>query len=395
MENARGGGRASCSRCPTTTRSTASTRRWRRARCTACASSPPPRSRPSTGPTRTCTCSATGSTTAAALLGERLLDARARPRAPRRRDGRPPARARLRGRPGADRGAQGRGQAGRPAAPGRRGARAPRQRRAARRGGTRRRLLVHPRLPDPGHAGLRRPHPPDRRGGDRLDPRGGRRGGLGAPVLGHRGRRTRCSRRSTATARPASTASRSSTRPTPRSRSRLLADRCTELGPAHDRLVGLPRPRPPAVQHASAASTCTAASRTSARSRSGRSPRPTRGMDGLCVWLTGPVGLGQVDDRPAGRRPAARPRPPRRGARRRRRAPEPLLRPRLLARGPRRERAPAGLGLGPAQPQRRDHVRRGRVALPRPARRRPRAHGQALRSRSTSRPRWRNASGAT
>ena len=48
-----------------------------RARCTACAWSPPPRSRRSTAPTRTCTCSATGSTTAAGLLGERLLDARA------------------------------------------------------------------------------------------------------------------------------------------------------------------------------------------------------------------------------------------------------------------------------------------------------------------------------
>ena len=54
------------------------------------------------------------------------------------------------------------------------------------------RVLLHPGLPDPGHAGLRGAHPPHGRGGDRLDPRRGRRGGLGASVLGHQGRRARC-----------------------------------------------------------------------------------------------------------------------------------------------------------------------------------------------------------
>ena len=93
-----------------------------------------------------------------ALLGERLLDARAdrERRADAMADA--AARARLRGRPGADRGAQGGGQAGRAPAPGRRGARAPGERRAARRRGARRRLLVHPGLPDPGHAGVRGAH---------------------------------------------------------------------------------------------------------------------------------------------------------------------------------------------------------------------------------------------
>ena len=136
-----------------------------------------------------------------ALLGERLLDARARPRAPRRRDGGPAARARLRGRPRADRGAQG-------APASRSGARTWRPRCSPTRRtpsgssaeGHARRLLVHPGVPDPGQAGLRGAHPSHGRGGDRLDPRRRRRGRLGASVLGHRRTTARCWRRSTATA---------------------------------------------------------------------------------------------------------------------------------------------------------------------------------------------------
>ena len=180
--------------------------------------------------TRTCTCSATGSTTTIRVLARAACGRPRRPRAPRRRDGGEAARARLRGRSRADRGAQGRRQAGRPAAPRRRRRRPPGERRAARGRGPDRRLVVHPRVPDPGHVGLRRAHPPDGRRGDRVDPRGRRRRGLGAPVLGHQGRAARCSPRSTATARSGSTASRSSTRPTRPSRSTLLADRCGELG---------------------------------------------------------------------------------------------------------------------------------------------------------------------
>ena len=261
-------------------------------RSTACASCPPPRSRPSTAPTRTCTCSATGSTTAARCSSERLLDARADRE--RRADAMAARlrRARLRGRPGADRGAQGRRQAGGAAAPGRGGARPSRQRRAARRGGPRGRLLLHPRLPDPGHAGLRGAHAPDRRGGDRLDPRRRRRGRLGASVLGHQGRATRCSPRSTATAPPGSTGSRCSTRPTPRSRrccspTAAPSSACSRTGssdyhgPDH-RLF----------------------SRFRAFELHGREPNlgpiahgtlaaPARGGAGLCIWLTGLSGSGK------------------------------------------------------------------------------------------------------
>ena len=63
---------------------------------------------------------------------------------------------------------------------------------------------------------------------------------------------------------------------------------------------------------------------------------PTRGERRPVHLAHGPVRLRQVHGRPPGRRRAARPRLPRGGARRRRRAPEHLLRARLLARGPRR-----------------------------------------------------------
>ena len=65
----------------------------------------------------------------------------------------------------------------------------PGQRRSTRRGGPRRCLLLHTGLPDPGHARIRRAHAPHGRGGDRVDPRRRRRGGLGPSVLGHQGRR--------------------------------------------------------------------------------------------------------------------------------------------------------------------------------------------------------------
>ena len=256
--------------------------------------------------------------------------------------------------------------------------------------------VVHPRLPDPGQAGLRGAHAPDRGGGDRLDPRRRRRGGLGAPVLGHRGRasevlaaidRYRAAgldgvevfytvAHRGADAAAGATAARSS-------------------GCSTHRLLRLPRPRPPALQPLSGTSTCTAASRTSGRSPHGTLAAPARGGDGLCVWLTGLSGSGKSTVGRLAAGAAARPRPPRGGARRRRRAPEPLRRPRLLARGPRHQRAPHRLGGRPALPQ-----RRGRPSWPRcrPSARRATRRGRGWASaswRSTCAPRSRSASAAT
>ena len=227
-----------------------------------------------------------------------------------------------------------------------------------------------------------------------MDPRGRRRGGLGAPVLGHRERgrgargdralpRGRARRRRGLLHDPHRAAGAAARRPLRRAR------------PARDRLLGLPRPRPPAVQHVPRLRRCTTASRNLGPIAYGTLAAPDARHGRAVRVADGPVRLRQVHGRPPGRRPAARPRPPRRGARRRRRAPEPVLRPRLLARGPRRERAPARLGVGPAQPQRRDHVRGGRVPLQGAARRRPRPHGQALRRGLRARRRSRSASAAT
>ena len=272
-----------------------------------------------------------------------------RPRAPRRRDGGAAPRARLRGRPGADRGAQGGRQAGRAAAPGRGGARAPRERGAARRGGPCRRVVVHPRLPDPGEAGLRGSHAsrPSRRRSAWIHDAAGvavwahpfwdiddsgevlaaidryRAAGLDGVEVFY----TVAHARADAAARASAATS-----------SGLLSTGSSDYhGPDH-RLF----------------------SRFRAFDLHGREPNlgpiahgtlaaPARGGLGPLLLAHGPVRLRQVHGRPARRRPAARPRPPRGGARRRRRAPEPLRGPRLLARGPRRERAPHRVGGRPAR----------------------------------------------
>ncbi len=104
--------------------------------------------------------------------------------------------------------------------------------------------------------------------------------------------RRRCWRRSTATARPAWTGWRSSTPRTPRSRRACVAERCAELGllttgsadyhgPGH-RLFSRFRdfelhgrePNLGPILHSTLAA-------------------PTRGGDGLCVWLTGLSGSGK------------------------------------------------------------------------------------------------------
>ena len=291
--------------------------------------------------------------------------------------------------------AQGRRQAGGPPAPGPGGAPAPRQRRAARRGGPRRRLDLHPLLPDPGQARLRGAHPPDRGGGDRLDPRRGGRGRLGASVLGHLGSRGRCSPPWTATRPRASTGSRSSTPRIPRSR------RCCWPTAAPSSGFSAPAPRTTTAR-------TTSSSRASAHfdlhgrepnlgpigaRHAGRSARAA--ATGLCIWLTGLSGSGKSTVGRDRRRRAARPRLPRGDARRRRRAPEHLRRARLLARGPRDQRAPDRVRGRPARPQRRGRLRGGGVALPR---RRATTPGRGWASaswRCTSARRWRRARTAT
>ena len=73
----------------------------------------------------------------------------------------------------------------------------------------------------------------------------------------------RCSRRSTASARSGSTASRPSTSPTPQEQTELLAERCEELGLLQHRLGRLPRAGEPAVLASSSPSTSTPSSQTS------------------------------------------------------------------------------------------------------------------------------------
>ena len=144
----------------------------------------------------------------------------------------------------------------------------------------------------------------------------------------------------------------------------LLADRCAELGLLTHRLVGLPRTRPPAVQPLPRLRPARSRAQPRADRATARSRRPRAAMDGLCVWLTGLSGSGKST---IGRLAAGELRDLGHRV-------EVLdgddvrqnlcVGPRLLARGPRRERAPARLGVRPAQPQRRDHVRGGGVALP-------------------------------
>ena len=107
-----------------------------------------------------------------------------------------------------------------------------------------------------------------------LDPRRRRRGGLGTPLLGHRGRGRGARRDRPLPAPPGSTASRSSTRRTPRSRRCSLADALRRARPAAHRLLGLPRPEPPAVQPLPRLRPARPRARTSGRSRTARSRTP-------------------------------------------------------------------------------------------------------------------------
>ena len=108
--------------------------------------------------------------------------------------------------------------------------------------------------------------------------------------------------------------------------------------------------------------------RTSPGTRA-RSPGTTGPVQGATVWLTGPVGLGQVDRR---RRPPSgcwsAPGRPGLRARRRQPPPRPQRRPRVHRRRPRRERAPGRRGR-PAAGRR----RRGRAGAARSARTGPTA----------------------
>ncbi len=313
------------------------------------------------------------------LAARRAPARRARgPRAARRRHGREAERAGLRGRPRPDRGAQGGGQAGRPPAPGRRSARPPGQRGALGRRGPRGRLELHSRLPDSGHAGLRCAHatPPSRRrsAGSTTPP--------GVAIWAHPFWDIKSDEEVLAAIERYRAAGLDGVEVFYTSHTReqtlLLADRCTELGPAHHGVGRLPRARPPSLQRVPRL--------RGARARG--EPRPdrprhagrARARRGRPVRLAHrPVGLGQVDHRAHRRGRAARPRAPRGGARRRRRAAEPVRRPRLLAPGPRHQRAPHRLGVEPAVAKRGGHLRGRRVTLP--GRPRPGAgdDGRALR----------------
>ena len=286
--------------------------------------------------TRTCTCSATASTTAA---GARRAPAGRprRPRAPRRRHGRAPGRAGLRGRPGADR----------------RRARPP----ASRSGGRTWPPPCWPTRPTPsgsraeGHADVSsfipayliqgkpgyvaRTHPTVEEA-IALDPRGRPAWRSGRTRSGTSRTTPRCSPRSTATATPGSTAWRSSTRPTRRAAgARCWPTAARELGLLDHRLVGLPRPRPPPVQPLPGLRPPGPRAQPRPDRVRRRSPPPRAAWTGCacgspaCRARASPpsaaLAAGQL--RELG--------PPRGGARRGRRAPEPVLRPRLLARGPR------------------------------------------------------------
>ena len=80
------------------------------------------------------------------------------------------------------------------------------------------------------------------------------------------------------------------------------------------------------------------------------------GQRGVTVWLTGPLGLRQVDDRGRRREGAARARPARLRARRRQHPPRPEQEPRLLARRPHREHPPHRRGGEALHRRRRDRA---------------------------------------
>ena len=160
------------------------------------------------------------------------------------------------------------------------------------RGGPRGCLVVHPGVPDPGQARLRGALSPHRGGGDLVDSRRRRGGRLGAPVLGRQGQRRGAARPSTATAPPGSMASRSSTPLTRASRRCCSPQRCEELGllmtgssdyhgPDH-RLFSRFRafdlhgcePNLGPIAHGTLAA-------------------PTRTGSALCFWLTGLSGSGK------------------------------------------------------------------------------------------------------
>jgi hypothetical protein len=198
-----------------------------------------------------------------------------------------------------------------------------------------------------------------------VDPRRRRRRNLGAPVLGHQGRR-RGARRD---------------RPLPRCRARrrrgLLHDPHSRAGgaagrslwragPADHRLGGLPRPGAPALLQLPRLRPAWAHARARADQRRrqwrlGLERPPVRAVP----LADRPLRRGQVHDRAGGRARAAREGTPGRGARRRRRAPQPDGRPRLLAQGPRHQRRAHRLRRGPALAQRRDRDRGGDLPLPR------------------------------
>ena len=107
-------------------------------------------------------------------------------------------------------------------------------------------------------------------------------------------------------------------------------------------------------------------------------PGAAPGGGGLCLWLTGLSGAGKST---VGHLVASRLREhghKRRAARRRRRAPQPLRRPRLHARRPRRQHPPHRLRRRPALAQRRDRDRGRDLALPRHPRGGTRADEQPL-----------------
>ena len=118
-----------------------------------------------------------------------------------------------------------------------------------------------------------------------------RRGGLGTPVLGHRGSRGGPPRR-----------------PLPRGRARrgggLLHDPyrgadaaagrpLRRARPATHRLLGLPRPRPPALHSLPRLRPARPRAQPRARSRTARWPPRRAAADGLCIWLTGLSGSGK------------------------------------------------------------------------------------------------------
>ena len=189
----------------------------------------------------------------------------------------------------------------------------------------------------------------------------------------------RCWRRSTATAPRASTGSRRSTSPIPRSRRCWWRDRCAELGllrtgssdyhgPDHRLFGALPGVRPARPRAEPGADRLRHAGGAGARR-----------CDGLCIWLTGLSGSGKST---VGRLAAGQLRDL--GHRvevldgddvRQNLASDLGFSREDRDKNVRRHR----LGVRPARPQRRGGLRGGGVALPRAARRGAGADGRALR----------------